>query len=241
MARRSSYASVLAGSAGSAGPARSGFAAYPSAQHTRSPSTPQPSARTGGLSQSYGGPNRSIDPFDPDDLPPYSSTSGTSIMEARSPLFYIPSYLKHSRHAEKLEEKHKARLRAQRDGNGRQSNGGALSRSSSAVNIHKIVPSHRGMTYDIQEKFVGYGEEVLAPLPSRWSSHAKCPGLEISLDGFEVTYVNQIKNASNDEAAALRADHSVPQACGIYYYEITVMTKGKDSYADPDGHCTDDS
>lgn len=246
MARRSSYASVLAGSAGPAGPARSGFMAYSggrdpaSIQHTRSPSTPQPSSRPAGLSQSYSGPGRSTDRFDPDDLPPYSSSLGTSVMESRSPPFYIPSYLKYSRHAEKLEEKHKTRVKAQRDGTGRQSNGGALSRSSSGINIHKIVPSHRGMTYDIQEKFVGYGEEVLAPLPSRWSSHAKCPGLEISLDGFEVTYVNPTKNASSDEAASLRADHSMPKACGIYYYEITVMTKGKDSYAVCDGQCVDD-
>lgn len=152
-------------------------------------------------------------------------------MEPRTPQFYIPSYLKHSRHAEKLEEKHKARLKAHRDGGGKQSGGGSLSRTGSGMNLHKMVPSHRGMTYDIQEKFVGFGEEILAPLPTRWSTVDKFNGLDLSTDGFEVTFANQPKNPTTDEAAALRADNPMPKACGIYYYEIEIRSKGRDAYA----------
>lgn len=136
---------------------------------------------------------------------------------------------------ERLEEKHKAKLKAIKDGTGRHSNGGSLSRSGSGISLHKIVPSHRGMTYDIQEKFPGYGEEVLAPLPTRWSVLDKQQGLEISQDGFDVT-LTQAKSTNVDEAAALRADHPAPQACGIYYYEVTVCTKGKEAYVPIQAH-----
>lgn len=149
-------------------------------------------------------------------------------------MFYIPSYLKHSRHAEKLEEKHKSRPKTQRDGSTRQSTGtGTLSRSGSGMSLHKMVPSHRGMTYDIQEKFLGFGEEVLAPLPSRWSSHDKAHDLELNADGLEIHFPgfsSPQKPVTGDEAATLRADHPVPRACGVYYFEITVLKIGKDSY-----------
>ena len=32
----------------------------------------------------------------------------------------------------------------------------------------------------------------------------------------------------DDAAASVRADHSVPRECGIYYYEATVIGKIKD-------------
>lgn len=231
MARRSSYASVLAGSAG--GPARSGFLSHPSGQHSatsqhhRSPSSPQPGSRT---SQSYSGPFIGSSTFDNDDLPRYSTSPGASTMPPKQPIFFVPSYLKHSRHAEKLEEKHKARLKAQRDGTGRPTGGGgALSRTTSGVSLHKMVPSHRGMTYDIQERYIPPGEEALTPLPTRWNSSDKFQGLELSADGWEVTLASQTKPAPQDEAAAIRADNPMPKACGIYYYEVTVLTKSKEA------------
>lgn len=35
---------------------------------------------------------------------------------------------------------------------------------------------------------------------------------------------------SENEAGAVRADHPVPANCGIYYFEITVLSKGKEGY-----------
>ncbi|KAJ9114605.1 hypothetical protein QFC22_005478 [Naganishia vaughanmartiniae] len=32
------------------------------------------------------------------------------------------------------------------------------------------------------------------------------------------------------DAAAVRTDHSIPPTCGIYYYEATIVSKGKDGY-----------
>ena len=32
------------------------------------------------------------------------------------------------------------------------------------------------------------------------------------------------------EAAAARANHPIPPACGIYYYEVTILDKGYKGY-----------
>jgi hypothetical protein len=34
--------------------------------------------------------------------------------------------------------------------------------------------------------------------------------------------------SGHDVAAAIRADFPMPRQCGIYYYEVTVVSKGKD-------------
>ena len=33
---------------------------------------------------------------------------------------------------------------------------------------------------------------------------------------------------TQDEAAAIRADHPIPRECGIYYYEVTVLGKARE-------------
>lgn len=148
-------------------------------------------------------------------------------MDSHTPHFFIPSYLKGSRHAERLEEAHRARLAAQRDAQSRHSsNAGSLSTSSSSVNLHKMVPSHRGMTHDIIERAPVYVEETVAPLPTKWNEADKFTGLEILADGTEVRFSGQSK--THDEAAAVRADHQMPRQCGIYYFEVTVVSKGKE-------------
>jgi len=32
------------------------------------------------------------------------------------------------------------------------------------------------------------------------------------------------------DAAAIRANHPIPSACGIYYFEAEVISKGRDGY-----------
>lgn len=150
-----------------------------------------------------------------------------SAMDGQTPQFFVPTYLKGSRHAERLEEAHKARIAAQRDAQSRHSsNAGSLSTSSSSVNLHKMVPSHRGMTHDIIERAPPYIEETVPPLPTRWNEADKFTGLEILADGAEVRFSGQSK--THDEAAAVRADHPMPRQCGIYYFEVTVVSKGKE-------------
>ena len=53
--------------------------------------------------------------------------------------------------------------------------------------------------------------------------------MEVEEDGRLARYAGASKSG-HDEAAAIRADFPMPRQCGIYYYEITVISKGKDGY-----------
>lgn len=151
-------------------------------------------------------------------------------MDPKSPEFFVPSYLRGARHVDRLEERYRARIAAQRDGRStRPSNPGSLSTSASSMNLHKMVPSHRGMTHDIIERPFTYPEGTVAQLPSRWSATDKFPGLDILNNGLDVKFTGTSK--TSDEAAAVRADYAIPRECCIFYFEVTVLGKGKEWYA----------
>lgn len=142
--------------------------------------------------------------------------------------FFKPTYLRESKYMEKLEAAHKAKLAAQREAHSaHSSNPGSLSTSSSSVSLHKMAPSHRGMTYEIIEHQPPVDDEGLTPLPSKWAEADKYGGLEIAADGLDVKYVGASK-LHDHEAAAARADHPMPPQCGIYYFEVTIISKGKE-------------
>lgn len=142
--------------------------------------------------------------------------------------FFVPSYLRGSRYIEKLEAAHEAHLLAQQaNTHQRTFNGGSLSTSSSSVSLQKMAPSHRGMTYDIVENQLQVEEVGPAPLPSKWETKDKWGGLEIGPSEFDVRFVGATK-LSEQDAAAARTDHPMPPECGLYYYEATIVQKGKD-------------
>ncbi|EKG18516.1 hypothetical protein MPH_04318 [Macrophomina phaseolina MS6] len=228
MFRRSSYASVAAGTANnnssqpSTQPTRSGAFAHLLNQHhsQHSPIYPPPSNHSRH-------PSRSMDIDGQGSLSgAYRGTSYGTGLDPSAPPFFIPSYLKGSRHAERLEEAHKARQSAQRDA--RSAGTGSLSRSSSNANLHKMVPSHRGMTHDIIERAppVPYVDEKERMWPTRWNEEDRSPGLELLRDGLDVKCGSVSK--THDEALSVRADNPMPRQCGIYYFEVTVVGKGKE-------------
>lgn len=246
-ARRTSYASVVSGAANAATPAhqqlsRSSWvtnaAHLQSSGHSPHSYPSQPSQylpRAPEISHSYNSGMQAPESWERRQSQHYTSSfgnfgEGTGLFtESRQNDFFVPSYLQDSRYVEKLEEKYRARLSTQRDGrSGRSSNGGSLSTSGSSMNLHKMVPSHRGMTYEIQEKPFPHTEEFLLPLPTRWSLVDKYSGLEVLGDGSEIKFNGGGK--TSDEAAAVRADHPIPRQCGIYYFEVTILSKGKDWY-----------
>ena len=142
--------------------------------------------------------------------------------------FFIPSYLRGSRYIEKLEAAHEAKMEAQHaEPPLRTFNAGSLSTSSSTVSLQKMAPSHRGMTYDIVENQLQSEDMGPAPLPSKWEAKDKGGGLEIGPSEVDVRFVGGNK-LSEHEAAAARTDHPMPPECGIYYYEVTIVQKGKD-------------
>jgi hypothetical protein len=138
----------------------------------------------------------------------------------------VPSYLKGSLYAEKLEEAYRAKMRAQRERRLSSPNPGSLSTSPSSTSLHKAAPSHRGMTYDIIERAPPVVDEPISPWPTRWNAADKYLQLELDEEGRQAKFLGPQK--AHDEAASVRADHPMPHQCGIYYYEVTIVSKGKD-------------
>ncbi|KAI9512293.1 SPRY-domain-containing protein [Russula earlei] len=64
-------------------------------------------------------------------------------------------------------------------------------------------------------------------LPTRWSEQDRHTYLSVSADGRELTYHGgSFQNGgSTDNAAMARTNHPIPPACGIYYYEIEILSK----------------
>ncbi|KAH0550885.1 hypothetical protein GP486_007751 [Trichoglossum hirsutum] len=142
---------------------------------------------------------------------------------------FTPSYLRNSSYVQKLADAHRARLSNHGYGfSTHSSNAGSLSTSSSSANLHKMAPSHRGMTYDIIEKEPQTNGEALMPLPTRWSDHDKLSGIDVLADGLEVRFIGPGKSNQDHDAAAVRADHAMPPQCGIFYYEVTIINRGKE-------------
>ena len=268
--RRSSYASVAAGTAGSSAgqtpPARAGAFAHmlaqnapPSSSLSQLPeSTDPPSQRlasahhhpsseivepTGTSAPTSWGKSTAVPAhWNQERYPDGMGSSGSG-----SSMFIRPSYLRGSRYMERLEVAYREKLAAQREASAANGLGGApggttsLSTSSSSVSLHRMAPSHRGMTYEIVENrppghLGGVDEDgdirsTVAPLPLRWAEVDRHGGLEVQFEtgGQDIKYVGNAKTLEH-EAAAARTDHPMPPECGIYYYEVTVVSKGKDGY-----------
>ena len=245
--RRSSYASVAAGTAAAVAaqnqspPIRSGIFSHLMNPTPLSPSHSQAQsidAHRQNIQQS----SERVDPGNDNTIPsswgkakPIHTQSSRYSLGGRYGLsddvalsnsgFFKPSYLRESKYIEKLEAAHRAKLVSQREAVA--SNPGSLSSSSSSVNLHRMAPSHRGMTYEIVEHPPPIEDDGLAPLPSKWAEVDRHGGLEIAPDGLDVRYTGTYK-ADQHEAAAARTDHPIPPQCGIYYYEVTIISKGKD-------------
>jgi len=145
------------------------------------------------------------------------------------PRFIVPSYLRHCRYIERLHAAHKVRLQRHKEARlapHMPAGLGSRTVSSSSLGLHKTPASHgsRGVIRDGEAQETK--EDVLRPLPSRWSETDKCPGLEILADGSEVRFQGVSK--APDDAAAVRSDQPMPKECGIYYFEVTILSRGKE-------------
>ncbi|OOF91022.1 hypothetical protein ASPCADRAFT_400441 [Aspergillus carbonarius ITEM 5010] len=249
--RRSSYASVLSGTA-ALSPSLStsiSHTLYPRPfSHLTTPTTasypPPPFAPDARLLR----PSAAVDaemqmnsPWRPspgDSLPPYSrkfanlarfdpfSHTPGPLVDSAAP-YFTPSYLRNSRYVSRLDAARRAKLAAHRDGAIPSTTSNPISTPSSQASLPRIAPSHRGMTYDIIERDPPGDDDHLLPLPSRWNDDDKYSGLELTNGGLEVRYTGPV-NKHDHEAAAVRADNPMPPQCGIYYFEITIITKPKE-------------
>jgi hypothetical protein len=231
--RRGSYAAVLGGnSQNNPAPTRSGAFAHLATSsssphaitHNRHARSIDADGQHNSMSTSWGRGGA---------LPSYSNQSGywqgMGGGNQDIPPFFVPSYLRGSKHAEKLHDAHKAKLAAQRDYKStHSSNAGSLSTSSSSANLHKMAGSYRGLTHEIVERAPLSADEPVASWPTRWNEGDKFPQLDLEDNGRQAKFSGSQK--THDEAAAVRADSPMPRQCGIYYYEVTVISKGKDGY-----------
>jgi hypothetical protein len=85
------------------------------------------------------------------------------------------------------------------------------------------------MTYDLIEKAPASDADGLAALPTKWNNHDKQAGLEVLADGLEVKF-SPAKVDRDHEACAVRADNPMPPQCGIYYFEVTILSRKREEY-----------
>lgn len=70
--------------------------------------------------------------------------------------------------------------------------------------------------------------ENLTPLPRSWSSQEKCTSIGLTQNNLRVHYKGNGK--SHNDAASVRTPYPIPAACGLYYFEVKIISKGRDGY-----------
>lgn len=146
--------------------------------------------------------------------------------------FFAPSYLEGSSYIQKLEEVHKAK-QALKETQPPAGSGTALQNNqTSTASITTKPATHLGMTYDLIERAPSFeDDDTIAPLPTMWNRDDKHGGLEVMADGQEVKYTAQKPPGEREhEAYAIRTDHAIPNQAGIYYYEVTILSRKRDEY-----------
>ncbi|KAI0838710.1 SPRY-domain-containing protein [Hypoxylon sp. FL0890] len=143
--------------------------------------------------------------------------------------FFTPSYLRGSSYIQKLEEAYKAK-QAQKET--QQQAGSSLPAGITTTGslANKSPASHLGMTYDLIERAPAVEDDhSVPPLPSRWNKDDKHGALEVLADGQEVKYAASRNSREQDhETCSIRADHPMPWQAGIYYFEVTLLSRRRD-------------
>ncbi|TSK82128.1 Ran-binding protein 9 [Bagarius yarrelli] len=70
--------------------------------------------------------------------------------------------------------------------------------------------------------------EQETPLPRSWSPKDKFSYIGLSQNNLRVHYKGHGKTPK--DAASVRATHPIPAACGVYYFEVKIISKGRDGY-----------
>ncbi|KAM0730015.1 Ran-binding protein 9 [Formica fusca] len=79
--------------------------------------------------------------------------------------------------------------------------------------------------------------EEETPLPRSWSTRDKYNYIGLSQNNLRVHYkVSRVRVLSpgygktHKDAASVRTTHAIPAACGLYYFEVKIVSKGRDGY-----------
>ncbi|CAF4127865.1 unnamed protein product, partial [Rotaria magnacalcarata] len=65
-------------------------------------------------------------------------------------------------------------------------------------------------------------------LPAKWNGKDKASTLFLQQNDLVVTYKGPGK--SHKDAASVRSDYPIPSLTGIYYFEVKILSKGRDGY-----------
>ncbi|XP_060651484.1 ran-binding proteins 9/10 homolog [Drosophila nasuta] len=67
------------------------------------------------------------------------------------------------------------------------------------------------------------------PLPRCWSPHDKCLTIGLSHNNLRVTYKGSGKTHM-ETAGSVRTAYPIPSSCGLYYFEVRIISKGRNGY-----------
>ncbi|CAG0913883.1 unnamed protein product [Notodromas monacha] len=70
--------------------------------------------------------------------------------------------------------------------------------------------------------------DPLTQLPTQWNAKDKFLYIGLSDDNLTVQHTGHSEDHMG--AASVRADHPIPPACGLYYFEVKIISKGRDGY-----------
>ncbi|XP_039147391.1 ran-binding proteins 9/10 homolog isoform X3 [Drosophila simulans] len=87
-------------------------------------------------------------------------------------------------------------------------------------------PQHQGV--DPLRLLYPNVNESETPLPRCWSPHDKCLSIGLSQNNLRVTYKGVGKQHS--DAASVRTAYPIPSSCGLYYFEVRIISKGRNGY-----------
>lgn len=144
--------------------------------------------------------------------------------------FFVPSYLKGSTYVQKLEEAYNKKLEAQKEVKRTKGNGQDISASSLSTTP---LPggAHRGMLHTVLERAPFDDGDSLAPLPRHWNTADMWTSIEVMPNMLGLKFSGPKNHHERDhEASAIRADHFMPPQCGIYYYEVHIISGKQDEY-----------
>uniref|UniRef100_A0A672FT47 RAN binding protein 9 n=1 Tax=Salarias fasciatus TaxID=181472 RepID=A0A672FT47_SALFA len=112
----------------------------------------------------------------------------------------------------------------------------AMSGQSSGCGFLMSVVVHGDSALNEQEKELNQRlrrlypavNENETPLPRSWSPKDKFSYIGLSQNNLRVHYKGHGKTPK--DAASVRATHPIPAACGVYYFEVKIISKGRDGY-----------
>ncbi|XP_076236241.1 ran-binding protein M [Calliopsis andreniformis] len=103
----------------------------------------------------------------------------------------------------------------------------ATSEERSVMEVSQTNPGQNQPVDPLKMLYPMVNEEE-TPLPRSWSPKDKYNYIGLSQNNLRVHYKGYGK--THKDAASVRTTHSIPAACGLYYFEVKIVSKGRDGY-----------